>query len=166
MSPVTAVILALTVLLVLAVGIAVLRHRVRIVSVTGMSMAPTFLPGDRLLVRRAAIAAVQAGQVVIVEKPGRGGVWAGPAGRLGREPEWMIKRVAATPGDRHPGGLPAMGAGEPVVPAGKLLIIGDNPDQSMDSRYFGYIPGERLLGIVVATLSRNRAAGGGHNSGQ
>jgi signal peptidase I len=155
MPPVTAILVALTVLLVLAVAIAVLRRQVRIVSVTGMSMAPTILPGDRLLVRRAAVTAVKTGQVVVIEKPGRGGVWADAPGRLGKEPEWMIKRVVATPGDRHPDGMPAMAPDEPVVPPGKLLIIGDNPGQSMDSRYLGYIPGERLLGVVVATLSHH-----------
>ena len=51
-----------------------------------------------------------------------------------------------------------MAADEPVVPAGRLLIIGDNPGQSMDARYLGYIPGERLPGVVVAALPRD--AGG------
>lgn len=49
-----------------------------------------------------------------------------------------------------------MAAGEPVVPPGKLLIVGDNPDQSMGSPYFGYIPGDRLLGIVIGALPRGQ----------
>lgn len=68
-----------------------------------------------------------------------------PSGRdLHRE--WMIKR-AAIPGDPLPAGLPAMLAGDAQVPAGKLVVLGDNSKSSIDSRSLGYVPGDRLLGV-------------------
>jgi signal peptidase I len=33
-----------------------------------------------------------------------------------------------------------------------LVLLGDNPDWSYDSRQFGYFPAERLLGVVVRTI--------------
>jgi len=40
------------------------------------------------------------------------------------------------------------------VPDGCLIVLGDNAEMSMDSRYLGYIPGEPSFGIVVASLPR------------
>jgi signal peptidase I len=66
----------------------------------------------------------------------------------------MIKRLAALPGDPTPAPMfsaPAHGA-EPVVPAGKLVVLGDNAARSLDSRVLGYIAAERVLGIMIRTL--------------
>jgi signal peptidase I len=41
---------------------------------------------------------------------------------------------------------------ERLVPPGKLVLLGDNPEWSYDSRQVGYFPGERLLGIVVRQI--------------
>jgi signal peptidase I len=124
-----------------------LRTEFTLVTVTGDSMWPTLMPGDRVLVRRARLARVRRGQVVVVEAPGAHGYR--PARRRGpADREWMIKRVAAVPGDPRPRDiLPA--ATDPLVPPGKLAVLGDNPAWSHDSRHVGYIPGDRLLGIVV-----------------
>ncbi|MCZ6834306.1 MAG: signal peptidase I [Planctomycetota bacterium] len=35
-----------------------------------------------------------------------------------------------------------------VVPDGQYLVMGDNRDNSADSRYFGFVPRERILGRV------------------
>jgi signal peptidase I len=117
-----------------------LRRRFTVVTVTGDSMLPTFGPGDRVLVRRVRIGRLRRGQVVVVEMPGTS--------------EWMIKRVAALPGDPRPADcLPA--TEEPVercVPRGKLVVLGDNPPWSQDSRQIGYVPGDRLLGVVVRPI--------------
>ena len=67
----------------------------------------------------------------------------------------MIKRIAAVPGDPRPGGcLPVTEelAGR-LVPPGQLVVLGDNAAWSQDSRQLGYIPGERLLGIVVRRIA-------------
>lgn len=70
---------------------------------------------------------------------------AGQAGWTGTG--WVIKRIAALPGDPAPPGL----AG-PAVPAGMVALLGDNPPQSLDSRDFGYVPVDRLYGVVVRKL--------------
>lgn len=142
---------ALGALAVLTAGVAAARRRIAVVSVTGRSMEPTLTAGDRVLVRRARLRSVRTGQIVVVETPTDGLEWTlAPAGRdLKRE--WMIKRVAAVPGEPLPGGLPEAIA-DAAVPDGKLIVLGDNPPMSMDSRSLGYIPGERLLGVVVRSL--------------
>lgn len=95
------------------------------------------------------------GQIVIFEKPDddRGWVTQPPRWTAGRR-EWMIKRVAAVPGDRLPGAMVAAAAhlAGPSVPAGKLVVLGDNAARSCDSREIGYIPAERLLGVMLRRL--------------
>lgn len=68
----------------------------------------------------------------------------------------MIKRVAAVPGDPVPRDeVPALAdVPEACVLPGKLVLLGDNPDVSYDSRRAGYFPAERVLGVVVRSLSR------------
>lgn len=128
-----------------------LRQRFVIVTVNGDSMMPTLAPGDRVLVRRASISQLHRGQIVVAEMPGADGDWSMPLrGPVGRH-EWMIKRVAALPGDPTPGSCPPKTArlfGQ-LVPDGQLILLGDNTTSSYDSRHIGYLPGERLLGVVV-----------------
>jgi signal peptidase I len=39
-----------------------------------------------------------------------------------------------------------------VLPAGRYLMLGDNRDDSADSRYFGLVPRELLIGRAVAIV--------------
>jgi signal peptidase I len=139
-----------------------LRRRIAVVTVCGPSMQPALKPGDRVLIRRASFGQLRAGQVVVIEKPRRD--QAVPS-RLPRWPParrgWMIKRVAALPGEPPPAAVTNAVAriAEPVVPAGKLVVLGDNPARSLDSRHFGYIPAERVLGVVIRPLSAQRGRG-------
>jgi signal peptidase I len=151
----------LTVVAVPALLAVVLRRRFAVVTVVGPSMLPTLAPGDRVLIRRAVLSELSRGQVVVIEKPGEGGNWAGPrSGWPPGERPWMIKRVAAIPGDAWPdAGRPAMPAGPgpgPAVPEGKLVVLGDNPARSYDSRQLGYFPGERLLGVMLRPIGERR----------
>jgi signal peptidase I len=124
-----------------------MRRRLAVVAVIGPSMQPTLVPGDRVLVRRVGIGDIRAGQIVVIEKPGDDGVWlAEPRRRPTGQREWMIKRVAAQ-----------------VVTSCKLVVLGDNPARSMDSRQIGYIPADRVLGVVLRSMHH---AGGAARPGQ
>jgi signal peptidase I len=94
------------------------------------SMAPTILPGDRLLVRKWGWRPEDArvGDVVVFRSPEAGG------------PHY-IKRVAGLPGDRI--------EDQRVVPAGHVWVLGDNAENSRDSRAFGPVPVTSLLGPVI-----------------
>ena len=61
----------------------------------------------------------------------------------------MIKRAVAVPGEPVP---EQSRLADAVVPAGRLVVLGDNLPASLDSRGFGYVPAERVLGIVVRRL--------------
>lgn len=135
-------------------ALVTLRQRFVIITVTGDSMVPALAPGDRVLVRRVRPGQLGRGQVAVVEMPDGNGDWtAPPRGPVSRR-RWMIKRVAALPGDPLPPGcLPgAADDGGRLVPDGQLFVIGDNATSSYDSRQFGYLPGERLLGIVMCRV--------------
>jgi signal peptidase I len=138
-----------------------LRKGFALVTVTGDSMMPALAPGDHVLVRRAHLGRLRPGQVVVVEAPGVGGYGAAPPSGPASHHEWMIKRVAAVPGDPRPEiDLPAT-AGPPgrPVPPGKFVVLGDNTAWSHDSRHIGYIPGDRLLGIAVHRIRQEETPG-------
>lgn len=148
--------------LVVASCLWVLRRRLAVVTVVGDSMWPTYTSGDRVLVRRVPLGGLRNGLVVVVEKPAEDGRWltAPPRGPKGPR-EWIIKRVVALPGDSWAGSM-ELGQFEPSeraipadtpVPAGSFVVQGDNPLGSYDSRIFGYCPADRLLGVVVRSLS-------------
>ncbi|MBO2445909.1 hypothetical protein J4573_02295 [Actinomadura barringtoniae] len=132
--------------LVAGVGTAltVLRRRFLSVLVEGSSMEPTLHAGQRVLVRRAEVAELRRGQVVVVAHPPDGPPRADA-------PPWLIKRVAALPGDPVPReAVPALRhVMEPRVPAGRLVLLGDNRAASFDSRRVGYFSSNTLLGRVV-----------------
>jgi signal peptidase I len=71
----------------------------------------------------------------------------------------VIKRVAAVPGDPRPEACAPATADLPdrVAPSGKLVQFGDNAAWSYDSRQLGYLPAERLLGVVVSQITLQAA---------
>jgi signal peptidase I len=131
-------ILALAGSLGLVAALAWLRLRLVVVTVRGDSMAPTLRSGDRVLVRRKPLRAVTAGALVVFARPRT------------TEPGWMIKRAIAVPGDVIPRARVATLWSYPGnrVPDHHLVVLGDNPDESYDSRHFGYVKGKALLGVV------------------
>ncbi|WP_328549101.1 S26 family signal peptidase [Streptomyces platensis] len=148
-----------------------------VVTVRGVSMAPAYLDGDRVLVRRTT--RPTRGQVLVVERPAVRTRWpSGPlpatagARTVGRR-QWLIKRVAALPGDPVPEAVLSASfpdlPGPPRVPDGSLVLLGDNHQHSVDSRYFGFYPVERVLGTVVRRLrpagARQREEASGSRDG-
>ena len=102
-----------------------------LVRVAGPSMEPTLRAGDRLLVRRAGL--VRRGCVCVVAED---------------DETLTVKRVAAVAGDPALGSVPGAG----VVPAGCLVLLGDNRAHSYDSRSVGYYRTDRLLGVVSLAI--------------
>jgi signal peptidase I len=139
--------------LALAVALAGLaRAAVHIYSIPSRSMAPTLDAGDQIVVTRYLRSQPQRGDVIVFRSP------------RGAE-ELMVKRVVAVPGDLldsrlgrvRIGGhtLPepyvlrpaATGAIESrIVPANCYFVLGDNRDDSVDSRSWGYVPREAVVG--------------------
>jgi signal peptidase I len=138
-----------------AVGARRLRRKLAVVTVRGLSMQPTLKAGDRLLIRRVRADRLRTGQIVVIDRPDAGGPSAGqprnwpPAGH-----DWLIKRLAALPGEPTPDLMleATVPGAEPVVPAGKLVVLGDNLSVSLDSRTLGYIAAERVLGVMIRAL--------------
>ncbi|MFD9739624.1 S26 family signal peptidase [Umezawaea sp. NPDC059074] len=115
------------------------RTRLLVVHVTGPSMAPTFRDGQRVLARRTSGA--PANGAVVVASPF-------PDSRL------VVKRVAAVAGDVVPAEV-VRAAGCPVgslVPRGSLVLLGDNPRESIDSRVWGFVPVSSVLATVVRKM--------------
>lgn len=156
--------LALGVVAAVAAGGWWVSGHLRIATVDGPSMLPTFRHGDRVLVRRVRASVLRPGDVVMVAMAGV--AHPVPAGsRPARNPQrFLLKRIAALPGDPVPAGVPvtappsaavdSCARRDPpaLVPPGMLVLLGDNPDQSIDSRDFGCVPSVRLFGVVVRRL--------------
>lgn len=135
----------------LAVGVLTLcvRRRFLTATVCGDSMEPTLRPGDRLLVRRTK--RVRAGQLVVFLYPGMPQSDPVPEG----DRTLLVKRAVAVPGDRVPAEWKypdVQKVAGTVVPPGSLVVLGDNPATSWDSRFFGFLPRERFVGVAIRHL--------------
>ncbi|SCG77500.1 S26 family signal peptidase [Micromonospora humi] len=125
-----------------------LRRRFLLVTVEGRSMELGHRPGDRVLVDRRRTGSVHVGDIVVIDRDHA-------SDRPGQP---MIKRVAALPGDPVP---PEVCAFQhwPLhsrVPPDQMVLLGDNPAASVDSRQRGFFPTARLLGVVVRHLHRTQ----------
>ncbi|BEL07886.1 S26 family signal peptidase [Actinoplanes sichuanensis] len=135
----------------LGATVLVQRRRLVLVTVRGASMLPTLRDGDRVLVRRLSGAQVRPGQIVVLEHPDSddGGYRATAAAGVRDRRIWMIKRCTAVAGDPIPPGLPGRcHTPDGRVPAGVLTVLSDNPTHPNDSRRFGFLPYERVLGVA------------------
>lgn len=143
----------------------VLRRMFAVITVDGDSMWPELVPGDRVLVRRGGAGRLRRGQVVVVEQPDEASSRAQGSRASLASGSWIVKRIAAAPGDPVPDACAFAVAGLPggPVPDGKLVLLGDNPESSHDSRQFGYIPAGRVLGVVLHRMAHQ--PGGGHDRG-
>lgn len=124
----------------------------RPVVVDGNSMLPAFEPGQ-VVVAKTVAKPLQRGDAVLVRVNG----------------SVLLKRVALVGGDRYfttrmygeqvfpPNDLVLAGLirkGSPLhqlrVPAGHVFVVGDNLNASTDSREFGPVPVEDVVGHVLA----------------
>lgn len=130
----------------LALGAALLtaRRALIVATVDGSSMEPALHCGDRVLVRRTR--RVRPGVVALLRPP------ASPAGN-----QTLLKRVVAGPGDRLPSDWSDIDvhtiAGS-IVPPGAAVVLGDNRATSWDSRHYGFVAREQLIGVVAGHLTR------------
>jgi signal peptidase I len=126
------------------------RRQLVTVTVNGDSMLPVLLPGDRVLVRRTRVNRLARDDIVVFARP------------LTAERTWMIKRVVAAPGDPVPRqDVPSFWSDTIArIPARHFVVLGDNPSDSYDSRSFGYLHADGLLGVVVGRLGGPAVMGG------
>jgi signal peptidase I len=139
------------------------------VLVRSASMQPTFHAGDHVLVNKLAYRfdAPRRGDLVVFHRP--------------RSDEVMLKRVVGVAGERvaiEDGVLSVDGRAQrepfvdhsrvdsvyfgPVrVPPGAIFVMGDQRDNSLDSRTFGAVPTDRLVGRVELRIWPPRGDGAG-----
>lgn len=151
----------LTVLLAVLVTLFVRDVLFKQFVVEGSSMRPTLVGGERVLVNRFAyrIGDPGSGDLVVASVVGDGGE------RLD-----VIKRVVGLPGetvevlgcrvrvdDRFVAGFeqpfPCGPSSRPMrVPDGHVYLLGDNRGGSFDSRFFGAVPLDEVVGRVDVVL--------------
>lgn len=145
--------------LAVAIGLAAAaRAAVHIYSIPSRSMAPTLEVGDQIVVTRYMRTEPERGEVIVFRSP------------LAAD-ELMVKRVIGVPGDVVDSRLGRVRVGghtlaEPyvlraaatgaieaqIIPADSYYVLGDNRDDSLDSRAWGYVPRERIVGRARLVL--------------
>lgn len=137
-----------------------LRRRLLVVRVDGDSMVPTFRPADRLLVLRAP-PLPRRGRVAVVRQDSANHAL-------------FVKRVIGLPGDVviDEGLAPTamcLGQGPPIprmrsrsrewrIPPGQYFVCGDNRFASIDSRVWGPIAAECVVGVVLCRIGEGNGA--------
>jgi signal peptidase I len=113
----------------------------RTVIVSGYSMLPTFHSGQRLLACRAywLVGPIKDNDVVVIQ--------------MGKPGDYIIKRVYRTAGEtvewyNSPSHWNIQ-EGEYKVPDGEIFVLGDNRPVSEDSRAFGSVPVDHVIGKIL-----------------
>ena len=129
------------------------------------SMVPTLVPRDRILVNKFVyhLSPVRRGDIVVFQPPDNA--------TSGHDAKDFIKRVVGLPGDsvevrKYDGvyindhrlkepyitqedQIPRADYGPTTVPRGRLLVFGDNRNNSNDSRSWGFLPMQRIAGKAM-----------------
>jgi signal peptidase I len=140
-------------------AVLALAFFMRTPQVSGLSMAPHIASGEIVLINTMAYR---------LRAPARGDIIA--FRHDGPTQETFIKRVIGLPGDRieiRRGTVFVNGSqlGEPyvqfpdnrsfagvTVPQGSLYVLGDNRADSEDSRAFGFVPQNQVMGQAIAGI--------------
>jgi signal peptidase I len=136
-----------------------------VMRVEGYSMEPTLSPKQIVFVNRAyygLIIPFSNRYILMWRRPQTGDI---VVFRLHGARKTLIKRCMGVEGDRliYENGYLSVGTSrEPIpvipsseilkqqrIPVGKLLVVGDNLDNSIDSRSLGFIPADTVLGRVM-----------------
>jgi len=132
------------------------------------SMVPTFQIGDQLAVEKITkrVRPQLRNEVVVFTPPQAFSDFLDSSNSR-KAKEALIKRIVATEGDEvmvRNGDLYINGKiqnegfvnekanyeyGPVVVPSGKLLVLGDNRNHSLDGHYWGFLPRENVIGRAV-----------------
>jgi signal peptidase I len=128
------------------------------------SMVPTLEEGDRVLVNKLSykLHDVNRGDIVVFERP---------ESEPDQGIEDYIKRVIALPGEvvegrqgqvivngrqleepYLPDGAQTSDFGPETVPSGRVWVMGDNREVSVDSRRFGAIPTSKIVGRAFVRI--------------
>lgn len=129
--------------------------------VNGSSMYPTLEDKDYLMLNKIDKENASNGDIVVFDTT---------PNAKSRDKVYYIKRVIATPGqhveikdgvvringktldEKYTDGSITEGEINTVVPEDKYFVLGDNRDGSTDSRVFGFVPKETMVGKVIMRL--------------
>jgi signal peptidase I len=140
---------------------------VRLPQVSGLSMEPHIRSGEYLLINTFAyrLGTPRRGDIVAFRHEGDAravfikrviGV-PGDRVRIVRGQVYLNGSKLAEPYVRHPD---ARSSGEITVPARSVYVLGDNRAESEDSRVFGPVGDDRLVGRAIAGIWPPRMLGG------
>ena len=168
-SAIRLVIEPIAIAIVLALGV---RAALRLYVIPSSSMAPTLVPGDHIVVTPYRFSARPVQGDVIVFRSTR------------KADELLIKRVIGVPGDlveTRAGRVIVSGHALPepylaaqattgfispqIIPADCYYVLGDNRADSLDSRSWGVLPRDLVVGKARMVLWSSDTGAGSHEPG-